>query len=79
MGRHAKQESGVLFFDNNNKIYYYYYYHYYYYYYCKGVRILRKNEYGKRWSKKKKKWRWGATRGLPRRSPILVLLSPKHA
>jgi hypothetical protein len=23
--------------------------------------------------------RMGATRGLPRRSPILVLLSPKHA
>ena len=21
---------------------------------------------------------WGATRGLPRRSPILVLLTPKH-
>ena len=27
----------------------------------------------------KKKIRRGATRGLPRRSPILVLLSPKHA
>ena len=28
---------------------------------------------------KKKKRKRGATRGLPRRSPILVLLSPKHA
>ena len=32
-------------------------------------------EGGRRKNKKKR----GATRGLPRRSPILVLLSPKHA
>ena len=32
--------------------------------------MRRKNKFGEK---------KGATRGLPRRSPILVLLSPKHA
>ncbi|WZZ20496.1 hypothetical protein YC2023_121883 [Brassica napus] len=36
--------------------------------------ILRSNRF-----RSKNKIKRGATRGLPRRSPILVLLSPKHA